>query len=288
MQFIIFVALHVCPICATKEKPTTMVTMLYQIKNLKNYGLHLEGFVSIRWDRFSIKWWNNGQWINTRCLKFIKNVIKMQNGQLLTRLEINLLFRFLNHNFIDITLIIFKCNFSISQLQQTNQAIPRWRWSLLPTARRPCQHHSPRSLVGWIRQIRHRRTEQTPSSGPCLDALCCSSRSITSFSPITFTLRLGLNFCQQIQIHVTMAAVIFTSTVLSFTNSLFSSHIIRAVVGIVVTSIIATITIVEIRWPQSSISRFSSLFSFLVPSLTSPTTQSIVRPLSKTEILFSR
>ena len=33
MQFIISVALHVCPlICATKEKQTMMVTVLYQIR----------------------------------------------------------------------------------------------------------------------------------------------------------------------------------------------------------------------------------------------------------------
>ena len=82
----------------------------------------------------------------------------------------------------------------------------------------------------------------TPSSGPGLDALCCSRRStITSFSPIAFTLRLRLTFCQQIQIHVmVMVAVIYTSTVLSFTKSLSCSHIIRAVVDIVVTSIIET------------------------------------------------
>ena len=36
MQFIISVALHVCPlICATKEKQTTMVTVLHQIKKSK-------------------------------------------------------------------------------------------------------------------------------------------------------------------------------------------------------------------------------------------------------------
>ena len=33
MQFIISVALHACPlICATKEKQTMMVTVLYQIR----------------------------------------------------------------------------------------------------------------------------------------------------------------------------------------------------------------------------------------------------------------
>ena len=64
MQFIISVALHVFPlICATKEKQTMMVTVLYhQIRKsditpfLKNSGLCLEGFVHIRWGGFSMKW----------------------------------------------------------------------------------------------------------------------------------------------------------------------------------------------------------------------------------------
>ena len=63
MQFIISVALHVCPlICATKEKQTMMVTVLCQIRKsnitpfFKNSGLRLEGFVHIRWDGFSIEW----------------------------------------------------------------------------------------------------------------------------------------------------------------------------------------------------------------------------------------
>ena len=61
--------------------------------------------------------------MNPRRLKLIKNVIWMQNGQLVTKLDIYFLFRFLNFNFI--ILIIFKCKFSISQLQQTSQANPR-------------------------------------------------------------------------------------------------------------------------------------------------------------------
>ena len=116
MQFIISVALHDCPlICATKEKQTMMVTVLYQIRKSS-----ITLFKKL-WTPFRRICTHPLGWIfqkNPRCLKFIENVIWMQKGQLLTKLHIYFLFRFLNYDFI--TLIIFKYKFSIFQLQQTN------------------------------------------------------------------------------------------------------------------------------------------------------------------------
>ena len=132
---------------------------------------------------------------------------------------------------------MFQCKFLISLLQKLTSYSSL---KVKPSAH--CSLASPASLSsssGWLDSA-DSSSEITPSSGPGLDALCCSCRSTITIT-ITFTLIFGLTFCQQIQIHVmVMVAVIYTSTVLSFTKSLSCSHIIRAVVGIVVTSIIET------------------------------------------------
>ena len=53
MQFIISVALHVCPlICATKDKQTMMVTVLYQIRK-SNINLFLKTMDSISKDFYT-------------------------------------------------------------------------------------------------------------------------------------------------------------------------------------------------------------------------------------------
>ena len=53
MQFIISVALHVFPlICATKEKQTMMVTVLYQIRK-SNINLFIKNMDSISKDLYT-------------------------------------------------------------------------------------------------------------------------------------------------------------------------------------------------------------------------------------------
>ena len=53
MQFIISVALHACPlICATKEKQTMMVTVLYQIRK-SNINLFIKNMDSISKDLYT-------------------------------------------------------------------------------------------------------------------------------------------------------------------------------------------------------------------------------------------